>query len=139
MRFDLNNNFDRERFKSFSEKLLSNRKKVELTEKKGKRTLSQNALFHLWIAVLADHIGEVDLNSVKRDLKRTLLGMREVSNRFTGERQMEDFSTSEMDIKELSDFMDKFKIWANTDFGCYLPYVGDPGYDQMIEMYNSRI
>jgi len=116
--------------------LIAKKAKAEITEKKNKRTLDQNALFHLWIKVFADNIGEHNLDSVKRDVKRTLLGQIEVTNRFTGEIQLIDYKTSVMDTTQMSDFMTKFKEWAFSDYGCYLPDEKDRGYAEMLNNYD---
>ena len=43
-----------------------------------------------------------------------------------------------MSASELSSFMDKMKIWAQSELGCYLPYFGDPGYEEMVAEYNGK-
>lgn len=119
--------------------LVKNKKKVEIIERKAKpRSLSQNALFHTWVKVVADHVGYTDLEDCKRDVKRHLLGTTEETNRLTGEVITCDYRTSRMDSKEMSSFMDKMKAWASTDLGIYLPYFGDPGYDEMINAYGHE-
>ena len=137
MKFNLANNFELEKYKTYSEKLIEKACIVELTEKKKKRTIDQNSLFHLWVAVFADFIGEPSKESCKRDVKRELLGQKVCKNIFTGQSEFEDYKTSEMTTKELGEFMDKFKIWAQTEYGCYLPYFGDAGYEEMIEQYKN--
>ena len=136
MKFDLTNAFEREKAKVYFDKLHKKGCKIELSEKQKIRSIAANNLFHLWIAVFAEHIGELELDVVKRYVKRALLGTREVVIKATGETQVEDFKTSAMSTKELSDFMDKFKMWADTEFGCYLPYIFEPGYEEMIEHYS---
>ena len=112
---------------------------VELTEKRGKRrTLDQNALFHLWVSVIADETGYTDKEACKRDVKRTILGQKEDVNRLTGEVIQVDYRTSEMTVSELASFMDKMKAWAQTDLGIYLPYWKDPGYEEMYQQYKNR-
>jgi hypothetical protein len=135
MILDLSKQFDIERAKTYFNKLIEKRVKIELCEKREKRTINQNSLCHLWYRVFADHIGELSYENCKRDVKRYLLGTIERVNRFTGEVMFEDYRTSAMDTKELSEFMNKFKIFAQTEFGCYLPYFDDVGYEELIEMY----
>ena len=88
--------------------------------------------------MISDHIGYASLEDCKRDVKRALLGMREDTNRITGERQKVDYQTSAMTTSELSSLKDKMKVWAQTDLGCYLPYFGDPGYEEMYQQYCRR-
>lgn len=71
-------------------------------------------------------------------MKRKLLGRKPVVNIITGETDWEDYKTSEMSVAELSSFMEKFKMFAQTDFGCYLPYYGDVGYEEMMREYKNR-
>jgi hypothetical protein len=136
MRFNLSNKFEIEKYNAYSEKLKKKGCIVDLTEKQKKRTLDQNALFHVWVAVFADFIGEASRTDCKRDIKRHLLGMREVTNCITGEVEKDDYETSKMTVGELSGFMDKFKAWAGVE-GCYLPYWKDAGYEEMMEQYKN--
>lgn len=138
MIFKTSNIFEKKRAEVYFNKLASSGKTIELSEKRRGRTLNQNSLFHMWVQVIADHVGYTSLENCKRDIKRTLLGTKEEANRFTGEVQQVDYKTSEMSTSELSLFMDKMKIWSQSDLGCYLPYFGDPGYEEMVTEYNGR-
>ena len=138
MVFNTRNAFDRERAITYFNKIIKSGEFIEVSMKRKQRTLNQNALFHLWIQVIADHAGYTSLEDCKRDVKRALLGMREDTNRITGERQKVDYQTSAMTTSELSSLMDKMKVWAQTDLGCYLPYFGDPGYEEMYQQYFRR-
>lgn len=138
MIFKTSNTFERKRAEVYFNKLISSGKTIELSEKRKARTLNQNALFHLWVQVIADHAGYTSFENCKRDIKRTLLGTKEEANQFTGEIQQVDYKTSEMSTSELSSFMDKMKIWSQSELGCYLPYFGDPGYEEMVSEYNGK-
>ena len=138
MVFNTRNAFDRERAITYFNKIIKSGEFIEVSMKRKQRTLNQNALFHLWIQVIADHAGYTSLEDCKRDVKRALLGMREDMNKITGETHMVDYQTSSMTTSELSSLMDKMKVWAQTDLGCYLPYFGDPGYEEMYQQYCRR-
>lgn len=138
MVFNTRNAFDRERAITYFNKIIKSGEFIEVSMKRKQRTLNQNALFHLWIQVIADHAGYTSLEDCKRDVKRALLGMREDMNKITGETQMVDYQTSSMTTSELSSLMDKMKVWAQTDLGCYLPYFGDTGYEEMYQQYCRR-
>ena len=138
MVFNTRNAFDRERAITYFNKIIKSGEFIEVSMKRKQRTLNQNALFHLWIQVIADHAGYTSLEDCKRDVKRALLGMREDMNKITGETQMVDYQTSSMTTSELSSLMDKMKVWAQTDLGCYLPYFVDPGYEEMYQQYCRR-
>lgn len=116
----------------------------DLTPKEGdsekavkQRTALQNNLVNKWFRVIADYQG-CTFEKSKHDVKEAILGQKTEVNSFTGEITKRDYATHEMSIKELSDFMDKFKIWAQTDLNVYLPYFGDPGYNELIEYYKNE-
>lgn len=132
------NRFEAEKSRLYLESLIQKGETCVIGTKGKIRTLDQNALFHVWIKVIADEIGELSYERCKRDVKRTLLGTKEEVNRFTGEILQVDYETSAMTVKELASFMDKIKIWAQTDLGCYLPYWKDPGYEEMINEYKYK-
>lgn len=139
MIYDLSSPLDQRRICTRIRFLVKNGRTVELTERTGKRrTNPQNALFHTWVSVIADHCGYTDKEACKRDVKRTLLGMREEVNQLTGEVIQVDYRTSRMTADELSALMDKMKAWAQTDLGIYLPYYGDPGYEELELEYRNR-
>lgn len=140
MIFHTLNAFEREKAKVYFNRLVAQKKDIEVKEKKrpDKRTLDQNNLFHLWVSVIADDLGYADKEACKRDIKRTILGQKEDVNRLTGEVIQVDYRTSEMNVSELASFMDKMKAWAGTDLGIYLPYWKDPGYEEMYQQYKNR-
>lgn len=125
--------YDRRRAESYFRKLMAGNEPFELTKPKKKRTLPQNALFHVWCQVIADYVGYTSVEKCKRDIKRKILGMKTTFNRLTGEEEKDDYHTSEMTVEEMSSFMDIVKAWADTELGCYLPYYGDPGYEEMTQ------
>lgn len=137
MIYNSSNPFECEKAKIYFEKLLKSGKSFELTEKK-KRTNDQNSLLHLWITVIADEFGILEKEDLKRDLKRILLGQKEEANTITGEVQYIDYETSKMSTTELSDFMNKLKIWAQNEHSIYLPYYRDAGYNEMYEQFKNR-
>ena len=140
MIFHTASDYERLKAEAYFNRLVAQKKDIEVKEKKrsDKRTLDQNNLFHLWVSVIADDLGYTDKDACKRDIKRTILGQKEDVNRLTGEVIHVDYRTSEMTVSELASFMDKMKAWAATDLGIYLPYFGDPGYEEMINAYGHE-
>ncbi len=144
MRYDPKSPLDVQRATVRFNKLINGKRPFELTEVKERnlseeqmRTIRQNNTVHLWFSVFAEEIG-CTFDECKRDVKRKLLGRKPVINVITGETDWEDYKTSDMSVAELSSFMEKFKFWAQTDFGCYLPYYGDVGYEEMMREYRNR-
>ncbi len=139
MLYDMGNPFEAANAQARLDHLRRSGATVEITEKRGrKRTTDQNALLHLWIAVIADHCGYTDKERCKRDVKRVILGQREEENLLTGEIEKVDYHTSEMTTAELGSLMDRMRAWAQTDLGLYLPYWKDPGYEEMYQQYKNR-
>lgn len=135
MRYDLGRETDREAFKRRVNKLYEQGATAELREVKAKRSLSQNAIFHMWIAIIADSIGEADREALKRDIKLHLLGKRHTFNRLTGEEQAVDYHTSDLTKEEMSDFLSRLKAWADAEMGIYLPEAEDKAFAEMQERY----
>jgi hypothetical protein len=135
MKFDGANRYDAQKARCYLEKLIEKGKKFELTEKLPNRTTSQNALFHVWIAVFADFVGYESREDCKRDVKRHLLGMEECVNHLTGEIEKRDYETHTMTTKQMGNLMDRFKTFALNEYGCYLPYAGDDGYSELMAQY----
>ena len=135
MIYDPKKELDVQNAKLKFDKLINGDKPFELKEKR-MRSLNQNSLFHLWIKVFADFIGEPNLDACKRDIKRELLGTKGTFySKITRKDEIEDYHTSEMSDQELSSFMDKFKSYAATEWNCYLPYIGDVGFNEMLSQY----
>ena len=135
MRYDLSKVLPLKNFELKCEECKRKGQVVELTVKSRSRSLNQNSLFHVWVKVFADYIGETDLEVCKSMIKNHLLGRKIVQNRFNGQEEMQDFKTRELSNKQMSEFMDKFKAFAMTEYGCYLPYGNEEGYHEMLGEY----
>lgn len=133
--FDLSNKYGINAAKCYLNKLYSDKKKIEIRELKEKRSISQNNLFHLWIREIADEIGEHDYEDCKRDIIGACIGYEYKVNAFTGNEEKKDYKTSKMTKENFSMLMHKVKIFAEKDLGIYLPYKGEPGYEQFIYKY----
>lgn len=124
-----------EQSRIYLEKLISDGKLYEIKAKKEGRTIDQNSLFHMWVSVIADEIGELNKDGLKTFLKRTILGLKTIE--VNGQELTCDYETHSMNTTEMGKFMDKLKIWAQTELGCYLPYYKDAGYEEMFQQYKN--
>lgn len=146
MKYDLSNETDVVKFRARVNHLIDKGKVVILTEETTPRRLTdeenvrrkQMNLVHLWFSAFADFCGEIDKEKTKRDVKRVILGMKMRYNRFSKRNEPEDYHLSKMTVHEASDFMNKFKIWALQEWGCYLPYENETGYAEMVRNYRNR-
>jgi hypothetical protein len=95
-----------------------------------KRSLSQNALFHVWCREMAEHFkskgADVDEEQMKELIKYKILGTedRQISNTIIPAQIRE---TSGLDRGEMMDFMDKVMEWA-LDHGVRLSCPQDSEY-----------
>ena len=95
-----------------------------------KRSLSQNALFHVWCREMAEHFkskgADVDEEKMKELIKYKILGTedRQISNTIIPGQVRE---TSGLDRGEMMDFMDKVMEWA-LDHGVRLSCPQDSEY-----------
>jgi len=113
-------------------KLLKNNNKpyrVNVVEWREKRSLSQNAIFHAWVAELSKYLiskGRKDATEefCKELLKHTFLGYEEVErvNALTGERTIISSlkHTSKLDVGDMTYFMVQCYSWC-IDIGLMLP------------------
>ena len=73
-----------------------------------KRSLNQNSLLHKWFAIIAEFSGDSEA-STKSDLKAMFSPI--VESKIEAGR-MRPLDTSEMDTKQMSEFMDRVSAWA---------------------------
>lgn len=139
MIYDLRIAEDQEAFKQHANDLYKRMAKVELRESRQKRSLSQNAIFHLWVAVIAEHFGELDLALMKDELKRLHLGERVYYSAITGEERTTINRTRDLSQDEMTDFLTRLKTWAESEYGILLPSPEDrEAFNAMQQRYNNR-
>lgn len=123
MTYNLTNPLDVQNAKTRLDFLVKRGCIIELTEKKQKRTLSQNAYLHLLLGYFASQTGNT-LEWVKQQYYKKLcnpdifIGERE--DRFLGRvkyvRSSADLRTDEMNLS-----IERFRNWAASEAGIYLP------------------
>ena len=123
MVYNLSNPLDVQNAKTRLDFLIKRGCIIELTEKKQKRTLSQNAYLHLLLGYFASQTGNT-LEWVKQQYYKKLcnpdifIGERE--DRFLGRvkyvRSSADLRTDEMNMS-----IERFRNWAASEAGIYLP------------------
>nr|DAP38307.1 MAG TPA: NinB recombination protein [Caudoviricetes sp.]DAU00361.1 MAG TPA: NinB recombination protein [Caudoviricetes sp.]DAX31607.1 MAG TPA: NinB recombination protein [Caudoviricetes sp.] len=129
MIFDLSRELDRTQFKERCNFLYRQGLLVELTEKRGKRTLKQNSYLHLILSYFALQYGErmewIKQEFFKRHVNPDLF-LREKEGQGIG-RYYVLRSSSELDTKEMSTAIDRFRDWAAKEAGIYLPSSDEHG------------
>jgi len=128
MIFNANNEFDIQRAKERLGYLIEKKKTFEITEKKPKRTYSQNNYIHLLFAWFALEYGETP-EYVKQDIFKKLVNpqifLTEYVNYKTGEVREAWRSTADLNTKEMTTAIDNFRDYASKEAGIYLPTPDD--------------
>lgn len=104
------------------------------------RSLSQNALFHVWCREMAEYFAsrgaDIDADRMKLLMKNEFVGMEDiVINKTVIRDQLRH--TSKLDKGEMMDFMDKVKAWA-FDHGVYVTCPADSEYMKLKEQSNGN-
>lgn len=123
MVYNLSNQLDLQNAKTRLELLIKRGCIVELTEKKQKRTLNQNAYLHLLLGYFASQTGNT-LEWVKQQYYKKLcnpdLFIGEREDLFLGRvkyvRSSADLRTDEMNLS-----IERFRNWSAAEAGIYLP------------------
>lgn len=122
MIYNLNIDFDREKFKVRSEFLLEKRKVVELTEKTG-RSLKQNNYLFLILNIFSLEYGEnvefVKQRFFKQECNPDLF-VRTKNDKILGEITYLR-SSADLTKEEMVTAVERFKIWSSKDVGIFLP------------------
>lgn len=123
MVYNLQNVLDVQNAKTRLELLVSRGCIIELTEKKQKRSLSQNAYLHLLLGYFASQTGNT-LEWVKQQYyKKTCnpdLFIGEKSDRFLGTVKYVK-SSSSLNTEEMNLSIERFRNWSAVEAGIYLP------------------
>ena len=140
MIFNLDNILDRERFKRKANELYSKRCIVELTNRKMKRSSSQNRYLHLIVGYYALETGNT-LEYVKREYFKRLcnynLFVVRKQDKWLGE--VEYFrSSADLSSKEMTDAIERFRNWSSSTCGIYLPSPYEEMFLQSIEVDIDR-
>lgn len=118
MKFDTSKPFDKNKAETRFKVLLEKGAKIELSEIKTKRSLSQNSYLHVVISLCAIEFGN-NLDEMKTDLKRACEFMRYEKN---GKSYLK--RTRDMDSKELTEFIEWIIDFAGKE-GLYIPSSDD--------------
>jgi hypothetical protein len=138
MKYNLKNDFDKERFKKRVNFLYGNERVVILQEMT-KRTLKQNNYLHLILTAFALETGYtlecVKRNFFKLEVNKDLFLTEEKGN-FGTKQALK--STAQITKENLSIAIDRFKKWSS-DNGIYLPEPEDEEYLAHLEIEASRL
>lgn len=123
MIYDLSKDIERKEFESYYELLKKRACMVNLSQKRKKRTINQNSYLHVLFSLYGLKFG-YSIEEAKVSIKRVL--------KYTYKKNDEIFlkRTRDMNTKELSIFIEKFRNYSNTEGGYYLPSANEYLFNQ---------
>lgn len=123
MVYNLQNEYDVPKFKEYINKLYQERAVVEVKKRSTNRTISQNSYLHMLCAYFGFEYGcsaaEAKVDFYKRTCNRDLYE-REHTNR-VGKVVKYLRSSTELTVDEMTLSIQRFKNWAASEAGIYLP------------------
>ena len=141
MIFDSTNKTDLIKAKQRFDYLVSKGKIFTLSEKRKRRSISQNSYLHLILSYFAHEYGET-LDYVKRYFFKNLcnkeLFITEHINKKTGEIRKDWRSSADLNTKEMTTAIDNFIMYANKEAGIFLPSPNDLANISLLEIEMSK-
>ena len=140
MIYDTSNPLDKANFLLRAKKLAESGKIVELTEKKPRRTLSQNSYLHVTIAYFASQYGCTTEWAKQRYFKQLVnpeLFVREKDDEFLG-RVKYLRSSADLDVSEMSLAIDRWRNWCSMEASIYIPSADEAILIQQMEVEVNR-
>ena len=130
----------REQFKLRSAKLAESGKIVELTEKKPVRTDSQNRYLHIALGYFACETGNT-LEWVKQQYFKKLVNpdifIREKTDKYLGRIKVLR-NSADLDTAEMTTAIERWRNWASTEAGVYIPSPDEGNLIQLAQMEIDR-
>ena len=146
MLYILSNEFDSRQASVRLEYLKSKGATVEMTERKPLRSIKQNRYFYLILAWFALSYGETSDYVKEEFFKRTVnpeIFVYERVNRKTGEVRQALRSSADLDTREMTIAIERFRDWSSKEAGIYLPAPNENKYLEQIardiERYNNKL
>ena len=123
MLYNLNNPYDRRKFKEKANQLVLAREYVELTKKKTQRSLAQNSYLHLLLGYFASEFGytleEVKFDIFKKHCNPDIFIRQRRNKRGNEVRYVR--SSKELDKLEMTRAIERFRNYSSAQCGLYLP------------------
>ena len=137
MKFTIRRQEDKQAVMSYLEKLPTDKPYfAEIKQIRHRRTIDQNSLYWLWLKCLQDETGE-DKDRLHEYFKARYLGISTVEV-FGVDVQM-SASTTKLDTKEMTHYLDRIQQFALTDLGIALPNPSDLYWEQFYQKYKGWI
>ena len=134
MKYNLSKPIDKERYKTYCNRLYRLEKWVEVKEIRTKRTPSANRLYWAWLNCMG-----VDTGYTSEDMhsfyKKMFLEPKFIKLGLDG--NMIEPTTTNLDTKDFSVYMDKVHHHASEEVGIYLPTLEDKLLDEFYKQFGE--
>lgn len=126
--FNLHNEYERQQFKAYCNKMYEECIKsplglVEVKKKHRQRSSSQNAYLHVCLGYYASEFGysidEVKQDIFKRKLNKDIFEVERVNKR--GQMVVRLRSSRDLDTEEMTRAIERFRNWSSAVAGLYIP------------------
>lgn len=140
MIYNTSNPLDKANFLLRAKKLAESGVIVDLTEKKPRRSLSQNKYLHVILAYFGTQTGNT-LEWVKQQYYKKLVNpdlfIREKEDKYLGRIKVLR-SSADLDTAEMSLSIERFRNWAAQEAGIYIPSADESILIQQMEIEIER-
>ena len=137
MKFKVSNKADKQAVLAYLDKLVEGKAyDVTIVRHKERRTVDQNRLLWFWINCISDETGQ-DKNDLHEYFKQKFLGFN--TRTMFGVQVYKSVSTSSLDTKQFTQYLEHIRAFASTELGIKLPNPEDQYWDQFEEYYKSII
>lgn len=128
---------DREAVKAYIDKLPEGKRyDVSVKVHREKRTVDQNRLLFLWIGCISHETGYFK-DEVHEILKKKFLGTQAFE--MWGEKVERVKSTTSLDTKQFSLYLERIQQFASVEMGIVLPDPKDQYFEQFYQQYKEFI
>lgn len=134
----INNPKDKDKVKTYIDNLSIEKRKyiVDIKVKRENRTVDQNRLYWLWMACIMDETGE-HKDNLHEYFKTKYLGVDE--RQCFGYRFYMPNTTTSLDTKQFSDYLDRIQQFASSELGIVLPDPKDLYWEEFYKKYKDFI
>lgn len=137
MKFKISNKADKQAVLAYLDKLVEGKSyDVTIVRHKERRTVDQNRLLWLWLNCISDETGQ-DKNDLHEYFKQKYLGFD--TRTMFGVQVYKSVSTSSLDTKQFTQYLEHIQAFASTELGIELPNPEDQYWNQFEEYYKSII
>jgi len=135
MKEKLHTDFDRDRVIGIIRRLdLSKPYTVEIRQRKGRRTLDQNALLWLWLTCISHETGN-DKDALHEYFKQKFLQPEVVK---IGDEEINHYSTRKLTTAQFKYYLDSIQVFASSELAITLPDPDDKIWDSFYEFYRDK-